>query len=163
MNSLFNKPNLLFLIFVRNQNRALLLSKLRRPIYRIKLIKALTTVVKENGSQSWFINGNLHRVGFSHAKTPQDGPAIIYADGSQYWYLNGNYHREDGPAIIDAGSQSWYRHGKRHREDGPAFIYADGTQSWWINGICHREDGPAIIRADGSQEWYINGKLVDSF
>jgi len=81
MNPLFNKPNLLFLLFVRNQNRTLLLSKLRRPIYRIKLIKALTTIVKsDDGYQYWWINGKKHREGFSHAmgfsctKTPQTPP-----------------------------------------------------------------------------------------
>jgi len=126
MNSLFNKPNLLFLIFVRNQNRALLLSKLRRPIYRIKLIKALTIVVKENGSQYWYINGKWHR---------EDGPAYIGADGTQSWYKNGSIHREDGPAYIGAdGSQSWWINGLRHREDGPARIGSDGSQQWWING-----------------------------
>jgi len=165
MQSLLHKPNLLYLIFVRNQNRALLLSKLRRPIYRIKLIKALTTIVKKaDGSQQWLINGKKHRVGFSHAKTPQDGPAYIGADGTQYWYKNGRYHREDGPAIIGAnGTQEWWINGKCHREDGPAIIEADGTQSWFINGLRHREDGPAIIYADGTQSWWINGNIAESF
>jgi hypothetical protein len=100
MNLLFNKPNLLFLIFVRTQNYALLLSKLRRPIYRTKLIKALTTVVTTKyGTQYWWINGKRHR---------EDGPAFI-CDGTQDWYINGKKHREDGPAVIHAdGSQSWY-------------------------------------------------------
>jgi len=149
MQSLLHKPNLLFLIFVRNQNRALLLSKLRRPIYRIKLIKALTTIVKENGSQSWLINGKYHR---------EDGPAMIDADGSQYWYQNGNLHREDGPAYIGAdGIQEWLINGKCHREDGPAIIGTDGTQYWFKNGKVHREDGPAYIGPDGTQAWYLNG------
>jgi len=101
MNALFNKPNLLFLIFVRNQNRALLLSQLRRPIYRTKLIKALTVYSKHaDGSQYWLINGKLHR---------EDGPAFIWEDGSQGWYINDNLHREDGPAVIWANDrQEWY-------------------------------------------------------
>jgi len=126
MQSLSHKPNLLFLLFVRNQNRALLLSKLRRPIYRIKLIKALTTIVKENGSQSWWLKGKLHR---------EDGPAYIMSDGTQSWWINGNLHREDGPAHIEAdGFQQWCINGKLHREDGPARVWPDGTQFWWING-----------------------------
>jgi len=105
MQSLLHKPNLLFLIFVRNQNRALLLSKLRRPIYRIKLIKALTTIVTANGSQCWYLKGKLHR---------EDGPAGIWADGTQEWWINGKLHREDGPATIWAdGAQYWYLNGKK--------------------------------------------------
>jgi len=154
MNSLFNKPNLLFLILVRNQNRAFLLSKLRRPIYRTKLIKALTIIKKDkNGTKEWCINGNNHR---------EDGPALIKADGSQQWYINGKKHRADGPAVIwDDGTQEWWLNGKRHRDDGPAVICADGLQGWFINGKLHRDDGPAIIRADGKQEWYINGQQVN--
>jgi len=133
MQSLLHKPNLLFLIFVRNQNRAFLLSKLRRPIYRAKLIKALTTIIKyKNGTQEWYLNGKWHR---------DDGPAVIWAGGTQEWYKNG----------------------KNHREDGPAVIWADGTQHWYKNDNWHREDGPAIIWADGTQEWWINGKQVDPF
>jgi len=156
MNSLFNKPNLLFLIFVRNQNRALLHSKLRRPIYRIKLIKALTTIVKDAyGIHEWLINGNLHR---------EDGPARIWHNGTQEWRINGKLHREDGPAVIYAnGGQYWYKNGKWHRDDGPAVIGADGTQQWYKNGNLHREDGPAYIWADGSQEWWINDKKVKPF
>ena len=57
-------------------------------------------IVNSHGSQSWYLNGKLHR---------EDGPAIIYANGDQYWYLNGKLHREDGPAIIWAkGAQYWY-------------------------------------------------------
>jgi len=127
MNSLFNKPNLLFLIFVRNQNRALLLSQLRRPIYRTKLIKALTIYSKNaDGTHEWWINGKYHR---------EDGPAVIWADGTQRWYINDKLHREDGPAVIWAdGTQIWYKNDKLHREDGPAWIWADGSKSWWING-----------------------------
>ena len=60
-------------------------------------------VVTDDGSQAWYLNGQLHR---------EDGPAIICADGSQYWCLNGQSHREDGPAVIKAnGYQAWYLNG----------------------------------------------------
>lgn len=133
MNSLFNKPNLLFLIFVRNQNRAFLLSKLRRPIYRTKLIKALTVVIKTDlGTKYWYINGKKHR---------EDGPAVI----------------------IDGIVQSWFKNDKLHRENGPAIIFRDGIESWWLNDKRHREDGPAIIDSNGEQEWWIHGKRVEPF
>lgn len=124
MNVLFNKPNLLFLIFVRNQNRALLLSKLRRPIYRTKLIKALTTIViRKNGDRAWWLNGMRHR---------EDGPAEICADGSQMWWLNDKRHRDDGPAaILSNGTYVWAKNGKWHRDDGPAIIFPDGLKMWY--------------------------------
>jgi len=142
MNALFNKPNLLFLIFVRNQNRGLLLSKLRRPIYRIKLIKALTTVVKDDGTQSWYINGKLHR---------EDGPAIIWGNCTQ-----------DGNLRPIAGRHDWYKEGKLHRDNGPAIIWADGSQYWYKNGHRHRDDGPAIIWHNGYEEWWENDKYKTS-
>ena len=42
-------------------------------------------VVKNDGSQAWYLNGKLHR---------EDGPAIIHANGSQFWCLNGKELRE---------------------------------------------------------------------
>lgn len=137
MNALFNKPNLLFLIFVRNQNYALLLSKLSKPIYRIKLIKALTTFVKDiDGTHRWYINGKLHR---------EDGPAVIW----------GNFTLDDNLPPI-SGRHDWYKNGKMHRDDGPAIIWADGTREWYKNGNRHRDNGPAIIWANGYEEWWKN-------
>ncbi len=43
-----------------------------------------------NGTKSWFINGELHRL---------DGPAIEFSDGTKYWYIKNQQHREDGPAV----------------------------------------------------------------
>ena len=83
-------------------------------------------ITHPNGTQYWWINGQLHRI---------DGPAIIYPDETQAWCLNGKWHRIDGPAIIRPdGYQAWYLNGKRHRIDGPAVIRPDGTQYWYING-----------------------------
>jgi len=60
-------------------------------------------IVSPDGTQHWFLNGNLHR---------EDGPAVVWADGTQYWCLNGNLHREDDPAIVWAdGTKSWYLNG----------------------------------------------------
>lgn len=155
MNALFNKPNLLFLIFVRNQNLSLLLSKLRRPVYRTKLIKALTEIRIQPHATFYFLNGEFHRM---------DGPAIDHIDGTKQWCVHGNSHRDDGPAVIWAdGGQQWWVNGILHRTDGPAFIWADGTQAWYINGEKHRVDGPARIYSDGYQEWWINNKKVDPF
>ena len=68
-----------------------------------------TVKVWGNGSESWYLNGKLHR---------EDGPAREYASGDKFWYLNGKLHREDGPAVEYAsGSKSWYLNGKLHREE----------------------------------------------
>jgi hypothetical protein len=57
-----------------------------------------------DGSQYWYLSGDLHR---------EDGPAVIFPDGSQAWFLNGKYHREDGPAVIYSnGNREWYLSGK---------------------------------------------------
>ena len=45
-----------------------------------------TVKVWGNGSESWYLNGKLHR---------EDGPAREYASGDKFWYLNGKLHREE--------------------------------------------------------------------
>ena len=62
-------------------------------------------LILEDGSNEWYINGQLHRV---------DGPAVVDKE-------------------VDY--EAWYIHGKRHREDGPAQIFSDGKLKWWLNGI----------------------------
>lgn len=85
-----------------------------------------TRTVDEDGTQDWWVNGQLHRL---------DGPARIYANGDQEWCVAGQLHRLDGPARTYAnGSQSWLVNGQRHRLDGPAFIGAAGSQAWWVRG-----------------------------
>jgi hypothetical protein len=37
-------------------------------------------IVRENGSQEWWVNGQLHR---------ENGPAVELADGGKQYYLNG--------------------------------------------------------------------------
>ena len=84
-------------------------------------------VVKSDGPQAWYVDGQLHRV---------DGPARIWRDGSQEWWMNGQRHRTDGPAVINAdGTQRWYVNDRLHRLDGPAVIWRDGSQSWWVCGV----------------------------
>jgi len=151
MNALFKKPNLLYLIFVRQCYN---LKFWLRPLHRNKLLKAITICKINSHDTIWYISPYDKLI--IHM---DDGPAIIWADGSQYWYINGKQHRVDGPAIIWAdGSQEWYINGKQHRENGPAKILADGTQKWYINDKLHRDDGPALIEADGTQCWFKNGK-----
>jgi hypothetical protein len=45
-----------------------------------------TVKVYKNGTQMWYLNGQLHRT---------DGPAVIWADGAQFWYLNGKQVTEE--------------------------------------------------------------------
>ena len=59
-----------------------------------------TVKVYEDGSKSWYLNGQQHR---------EDGPAVEYANGDKFWYLDDKLHREDGPAVEYAdGSKYWY-------------------------------------------------------
>lgn len=65
-------------------------------------------IIWDDGSQGWFIEGQLHR---------EDGPAIVIADGPKYYYMNGQRHREDGPAIVyPCGAQYWYLKGREVTE-----------------------------------------------
>lgn len=106
-------------------------------------------VIHDNGSEEWFLNGNIHRIG---------GPALKYTDGREDWYENGKRHRIGGP------SSNWYdetfeyhQHGELHREDGPAVIRKkENVEMWYINGKLHREDGPAVITKH-EKKWYVNG------
>lgn len=68
----------------------------------------LPAIIRANGDQMWYQNGDLHR--------DNNLPAIIYANGGQLWYQHNNLHRGgingDLPAIICAnGDQMWYRNG----------------------------------------------------
>lgn len=155
MNALLHKPNLLYLIFVRQWQRPYTqdcynLKFWLRPVHRIKLVKALT-IFTTDPQRNWHIKayGRLiqHR---------EDGPAVILENGTQYWYQKNRYHRLDGPAIINNDVQYWYKDGVKHREDGPAKICANGYQIWYLNGKKHRENGPAIIWPNGALEWYQN-------
>ena len=65
--------------------------------------------VHNNGTQSWWLNGERHR---------ENGPAYISVCGTKQWYLNGKLHREDGPALIGAnGVQEWWVNGNRLTEE----------------------------------------------
>jgi hypothetical protein len=145
MNILKDRPNLLFLVFLRNQNKnCLVIPKLRRAIYLLKMIKALT-VIK------------------IYDKECTIGEMRFVAGGKAY-YLNGKFHRADGPAVIwPDGYQVYYINGKRHRVNGPAIIAPNGYQAYWLNGKRHRADGPAIIYVNGYEEYCINGECVDPF
>ena len=42
--------------------------------------------VSPNGTQHWWLNGNLHR---------EDGPAVVWSDGTKSWSLNGKELSEE--------------------------------------------------------------------
>ena len=82
--------------------------------------------IRIDGSQFWYLNGQLHRT---------DGPAEIWPGGAQFWWLNGQRHRTDGPAVLwTDGTQRWYLNGQLHRVDGPAVIWFNGSKRWFLNG-----------------------------
>ena len=43
-------------------------------------MKKIELKIYSDGSQYWYLNGQLHR---------EDGPAEIYSDGYQRWWVNG--------------------------------------------------------------------------
>lgn len=132
MESLADRPNLLFTIFVRNKNKNLLvIRKLNRPLYRVKIAKILCRhLVYKSGKQEWRVNGLLHR---------ETGPAVIFKDGTKYWYCCDVLHRDTrdetgniGPAMeYPDGYKAWYRFGQRHRLKGPAVIWNNGSTEFW--------------------------------
>ena len=157
--SLKTKPNLLFLIAIRNQalykKLVLNIRKLQQPIYRKKLLRVLTVHSIDRGDQRWCINGMLHN---------ENGPAYITSSGEKQWWINGKHHRIDGPALIHLnGYQRWYVNGNLHRTDGPAIIYTSKAREWWVCGKRHRIDGPAVIKFSGEEKWYLHGVKVDPF
>lgn len=155
MDVLIKKPNLLYMIFVR---QCYTLKLWLRPLHRNKLIKAISICKIKSTITKWYIKPYNKLI-----KHREDGPAVISKNGGfQEWYINGQDHREDGPAIIySSGTKIWCINGILHREDGPAIIRYSG-ESWYKYGNLHRDDGPAWIH-DGEQVWYKNGLKVDPF
>ena len=71
-----------------------------------------------DGSEAWYLNNQLHRVG---------GPAITLS-------LTSNKPFYTMEIALHAGDKAWYQNGKLHRTDGPAVKRNNGTQLWYING-----------------------------
>jgi len=92
MNTLSYRPNILFLIWIRNKHALFLLNhKLNKQLYYQKLIIALITKEITYGVYdtfiTWKVNGKEHR---------DDGPAFIYGiskenpNGTEHeYYING--------------------------------------------------------------------------
>jgi len=169
MDILSYRPNLLFLIWIRNKHVLFLLNqKLYKNLYYRKLIIALTTKetckFNELDFIVWKVNGQTHREPSQDKKVE---PACIYGisknnpNGAEHqYYQHGKLHRDDGPAWIDGISienpngtnHEYYQHEKRHREDGPVIIDGiskdnpNGTKhQYYQHGKLHRDDGPACI------------------
>ena len=71
-----------------------------------------------DGSEAWYLNDQLHRVG---------GPAITLSLTCDKPF----YTME---IALHAGDKAWYQNNKLHRTDGPAVERNNGTQLWYING-----------------------------
>jgi hypothetical protein len=139
-----DKPNLIFLIAIRNQSlyiKLLVIPKLRRNTYRIKLAKALT-ICSVSTYDYW-----------------DNRSQMMILKGSILYKINGKLHKEDGPATIHCDRQVWYNNGLIHRVGGPAYTDSEGAQSWWQNGNMHRDDGPAWIKGN-NEFYYINGTYM---
>lgn len=115
-------------------------------------------IIYRNGTEMWYIDGELHRA--------DDEPAIIKLNGFQAWYQNGQRHRKIGPAVVtELGDQHWYKYGVHHRKNGPAIVLKSGQREWYVRGIAMDRDGePNRIFSDGQQEWAMtfDGEAGDS-
>lgn len=175
MNALAHKPNVLFLIAIRNcglssNKKHFKLMFLFNPTkFRRKFLYTLTIHKIDQNGEHWYLPSNnlskkhynfrLHNAwqicGKYHR---EDGPALIHANGLQVWYIMGNVHRDAGPAMIwPNGHRAWYKNNKCHRDDGPAVIHSDGEVEWRKNDKLHRIGGPARVDATGNQWWYKHG------
>jgi ribosomal protein L25 (general stress protein Ctc) len=69
----------------------------------------LPAIIHSNGTQLWYMNGQLHR--------NNDLPAVICSDGTRFWYINGKKHRDnDLPAVIyPYGYQHWSECTDQHK------------------------------------------------
>lgn len=129
--------------------------RIKLPPYAEDLGGGITHDVDEDGDESWYKDGQLHRDG--------DLPAAIYSDGYREWYQHGKLHRDgDLPAVVLPGvEEAWYRNGSRHRDgDRPAVVTPGGYKAWYRNGVLHRIGGPAVIRPGRKDEYWVNGKKV---
>jgi len=188
MNTLGDRPNLLFLVWIRNKHALFLLNhKLNKQLYYRKLIIALTTKQTINLSDgvfiTWKINGKNHR---------DVGPAWIEGISNEnpngtehYYYQHGELHHDDGPAIIQGISNenpngiyhAYHKQGKRHRDNGPSIITGisnenpnGGEHIYYQHGKRHRDDGPAWIGGISKEnpngiyhKYYLNGVNVEPF
>jgi hypothetical protein len=61
-------------------------------------------LIQKNGTEAWYVHGELHRIG---------GPAVsLPEDNIQQWYIHGIIHRTDGPAIISPTGNEYYLNGE---------------------------------------------------
>jgi hypothetical protein len=66
-------------------------------------------ITKEDGTQVWYRNNDIHRIG---------GPAIIFASGTCIWMQDDQPHRIDGPAeIYKAGPRCWSLKGRYYHSN----------------------------------------------
>ena len=72
----------------------------------------------EDGSEAWYQNNKLHRVG---------GPAITldYEGGNPFVTVD---------VTFEGGDKGWYQNDKLHRLDGPAIERHNGKKLWYVNG-----------------------------
>ena len=71
-----------------------------------------------DGSEAWYLNNQLHRVG---------GPAITLS-------LTSNKPFYTMEIALHAGDKAWYQNDELHRTDGPAVERHNGQKLWYING-----------------------------
>lgn len=149
MNDLITKPNILFLIAIRSPEvyfKSLIINRLRRPIYRINLLNALTFISEDlvDGDEIPILQNNVLE-------------AITYR-------VNDKLHNEKGPAVInehiceicDIMQEYYFINGKLHNTNGPAIVCTDNSDEcdgevpytkheYYVNGLLHNDNDAARI------------------
>jgi hypothetical protein len=128
--------------------------------------------------ETWFFNGNLHRIGgpathhigspqfgewYKHGKRHREdgGPALREQYISQWWYEGRLFRADGGPTEVNTkyNWESWHDlDGELHRDDGPAIIQFGFRCHWKKHGVLHRVGGPAVEYGDGENEWWEDGE-----
>ncbi len=151
MNILRKNVNILFLIFIRKSRYNLFVIKtLASPIFRQKILEALTVIHWSMGCKPWYVCSKIYR---------ENAPAVIH--------FVSNINKFEKYVF----SLTWYNTKGVHRDGGPAIIYFDcgvgknkhlvNETRWCQNGTLHRDNGPAIIDiVHGYRGWYRHGKPI---
>ncbi len=172
MDILGKKPNLLFLIAIRQPTLPLFALFLRKSLFYTKFMNArikFSEILKVSSESSICVVCNLTLNGFDYLHRT-DGPAINkkLSDGQtvEKWYYMGKLHRTDGPAIIYKNKddtidrEEWYLNDKLHRDNLPAIIDSNGDEQWYFEGKLHRVGGPALQMIGQATEWWEHGVFI---
>lgn len=122
-------------------------------------------IVFYDGSEGWFINGQLHRT---------DGPALNHKGRQYYWLYGQEFLPKEYQDFVEyfkrlpdtepAGHlkfivPTWKEAISANKQDIALYMSDNGTYSWirTKDEVLHNLDAPSVFRQDGSYEYWQNG------